>query len=78
MHKSVCAFYYQTTRSGYFSADKDNKMAKVNFKYRIEVTQSYVPTLYKSKTIEIDLPKNEHGVILHLTLADMLEAYIKK
>lgn len=52
-------------------------MAKVNFKYRIEVTQSYVPTLYKSKTIEIDLPKNEHGVILHLSLADMLEAYIK-
>ena len=52
-------------------------MAKVNFKYRIEVTQSYVPTLYKSKTIEIDLPKNEHGVILHLTLAELLEEYIK-
>ena len=53
-------------------------MAKVNFKYRIEVTQSYVPTLYKSKTIEIDLPKNEHGVILHLTLADAWKIYQKE
>ena len=52
-------------------------MAKVKLNYRLDVNQGYVPTLYKSKTVEMELPKEEHGYILHGTLCDLLTEYIK-
>lgn len=53
-------------------------MAKVKTKYKVFTGDYYKPIAYKTKTIEIDLPKNEHGNILMITLGEKLNEHIKK
>jgi len=48
-------------------------MSKVKVRYAIK---GYYKNNYKTKTIEIDLPKNEYGFILFKTLGDNIKEYI--
>ena len=49
-------------------------MAKVTFKYR--TGDKYNP-VYKTKTIDMELPKNEYGFILIGDLSKKIMEYIK-
>ena len=53
-------------------------MAKVQFKYRVDFWDRYKnKTLYRQKTIEMELPKDRYGFILDCELGKKIISYLK-
>ena len=53
-------------------------MAKVRTRYKVFLKTGYDRIKYRTKTISLELPTNEHGNILHKTLTEALRDHLEK
>lgn len=54
------------------------KMAKVRFRARVNLSTGYIPVKYITRTIEMEIPKDQYGLIIMRALHKPIREYFQK